>query len=98
MAGSGVVRGDFVFRRHLEPIEHFDPATMQRAGDIVDYRPSAPRCRFDGYVNNFLFLVSQEPNTTLDRLNDALGEPSSIIPSVPLWSKARHRHCRERLP
>lgn len=65
-------RGYFVFRRHLEPIECFDPEKMQRSRDIADYTLGVPRARFEGYINNFLFLPSEEPSKTLLQLEEAL--------------------------
>lgn len=65
-------RGYFVFRRRLRPIEGFDPTTMQRPEDIADYTLGASRSRFERYVNNFLFLPPEEPDTTLTQLEAAL--------------------------
>jgi FkbM family methyltransferase len=85
-------RGYFVFRRCLEPIERFDPQTMQRAEDIAEYTAGAPRRRCDRYVNNFLFLPPQEPTQTLGQLAQALVEPAFI--GVPRLSRLWRRRKR----
>jgi FkbM family methyltransferase len=71
-------RGYFVLRRRLQPIEGFDPTTMQRPEDIAAYTLGASRSRFDRYVNNFLFLPAAEPTTTLTQLEAALTRPTAL--------------------
>lgn len=71
-------RGYFVLRRHIEPIEHFDPGTMQRSEDIAEHTLGTRRSRFDRYVNNFLFLPTEEPNTTLTALETELTKPARL--------------------
>ena len=56
----------------MAPIECFDRAKMQRSEDIADYTLGVPRARFEHYINNFLFLPGEEPNTTLPQLEEAL--------------------------
>lgn len=65
-------RGYFIFRRHLTPIEYFDPQRLQRAEDIAGYTLGVPRSRFEHYVNNFLFLPPDEPGSTLAQLERTL--------------------------
>lgn len=65
-------RGYFVRQRRLAPIEDFDPKRMQRSEEIADYALGVPRARFERYINNFLFLPSNEPGATLGRLEAAL--------------------------
>ncbi len=65
-------RGYYVFRRRLAPIESFDAGRLQRSEDIADYTLGVSRARFDGYVNNFLFLPPGESQATLHRLQAAL--------------------------
>jgi FkbM family methyltransferase len=65
-------RGYFVRQRRLAPIEDFDPERMQRSEDIADYTLGVSRARFERYINNFLFLPSNEPRTTLTQLEAAL--------------------------
>ncbi|SKA30103.1 methyltransferase, FkbM family [Enhydrobacter aerosaccus] len=71
-------RGYFVLRRRLQPIERFDPASMQRSEDIADYRLGMPRSRFERYINNFLFLPGEVTSSTLARLEAALAKPGAI--------------------
>jgi FkbM family methyltransferase len=74
-------RGYFVCQGRLAPIEHFDPQSMQRSEDIADYTLGMPRTRFERYINNFLFLPSEESGTTLWRLEAALTRPTAIFTS-----------------
>lgn len=84
-------RGYFVFHRHLEPIERFDPRTMQRSEDIAGYTLGVPRRRFDRYINNFLFLPPREPHATLDRLEAALETPRPLAAASTFWPRLRRR-------
>jgi hypothetical protein len=58
---------------------------MQRIDDIAGYHLGAPRCNFDNYVNNFLFLPAQEPGFKIERLDRALREPDSILSGLQQW-------------
>ena len=57
-------RGYFFLGRTMTPIENFDRESMQRPEDIADYTAGTPRTHFVRYINNFLFLPPDEPDTT----------------------------------
>ncbi len=65
-------QGYFVCKRRLASIEDFDPERMQRSEDIAGYTLGVARARFERYINNFIFLPPNEPNTTLTKLEAAL--------------------------
>ncbi len=64
--------GYFIRGQELEPIEHFDARSMQRPEDIAGFGAGVPRRHFAGYINNFLFFPSDDPETTLPQIQARL--------------------------
>jgi hypothetical protein len=65
-------RGYFVLHRRLAPIEVFRSSEDAAKRGHRGLYASVPRARFSRYINNFLFLPREEPNTTLEQLEEAL--------------------------
>ncbi len=65
-------RGFFFRDGWIQPIEHFDPGTMQRSEDIsrVDFLHTNNQP--ENYTNNFLFIPAERSDMTVCRIADAL--------------------------
>jgi FkbM family methyltransferase len=62
-------RGHYVHRGRFEPLEKFSVANLQNPANQPDLRASLrERPRYDDYVNNFIFLPSDEPQETLEAI------------------------------
>ena len=70
-------RGYFVDRGALKRIEAFDPASMQRSEDIAGFAAGVERTRFDGYINNFIFIDRMKKRETLARIDAVLAKEKS---------------------
>ena len=66
-------RGLFVHQGQLKPIERFSVETIQDPANLPDLTASLQaRKRFGRYVYNFIFLPSDEPQSTAWKISERL--------------------------
>jgi FkbM family methyltransferase len=67
-------QGYFADHGVLKRIEDFDPASMQRSEDIAGFTAGVERTRFDGYVNNFIFIDRAKERAVVARIDSVLAK------------------------